>query len=140
MANEVDNESRILKHLEMIQNAITRMATNSFLIKGWAFILITIASAFAINSDTKEGLVLVLGALLVPLWLLDAYFLSLERKYRELYGSISKSEATDMSMAPPKETAAYSNMWHSFFSKTLVPFYVTLVVAFVAVYLLSGGN
>ena len=31
-----------LKHLEFIQNIITRMNTNSFLIKGWA---VTIASA-----------------------------------------------------------------------------------------------
>ncbi|MEN9503463.1 MAG: hypothetical protein RI964_2748 [Pseudomonadota bacterium] len=36
-----------LKHLEMLQQVITRMASNSFLIKGWSITLISALLAFA---------------------------------------------------------------------------------------------
>ena len=42
-----------IKHLEFIQNVITRMNTNSFQIKGWS---IVIASALlAIYASTKDN-------------------------------------------------------------------------------------
>ena len=41
-----------LKHLEFIQAAIARMATNSFLFKGWAMTIAVGIAAFA-AADTK---------------------------------------------------------------------------------------
>ena len=40
-----------LKHLEMIQAVITRMAKNSFLLKGWSITLT--AAIFALGTGTK---------------------------------------------------------------------------------------
>ena len=39
-----------LKHLEFVQNVITRMNTNSFLIKGWSVTLV--AAIFALSAET----------------------------------------------------------------------------------------
>jgi hypothetical protein len=79
----------ITKHLEFIQSTITRMANNSFLIKGWT---ITLAAAmFALagkDSDISPALVALLPSL--AFWGLDAYYLRQERLFRKLYEDICK--------------------------------------------------
>ena len=42
------------KHLEMIQNIIQRMATNSFMLKGWAVTLIVAIFALA-DKDMNQN-------------------------------------------------------------------------------------
>ena len=72
------------KHLEFLQNVVTRMNTNSFQIKGWT---VTIVSALlALYAATDNVAFVPLGLLPVFLfWFLDAYYLSQERKFRGLY-------------------------------------------------------
>ena len=80
-----------LKHLEFIQNTITRMSTNSFIIKGWA---ITLISALFVLSqkDTNKNYV-VLTHLAIPVfWYLNSYFLLQERKYREHYNIVRQKD------------------------------------------------
>lgn len=77
-----------LKHMEFIQNVITRMNTNSFHIKGWA---VTISSALlAIYATTKnQSFILVSMFPVLVFWFLDAYYLTQERKFRGLYKDIA---------------------------------------------------
>ncbi len=76
-----------LKHLEMIQSVIARLAGNSFLIKGWA---ITVAGAFAGLGLSSRNRLLVVGGIIstVFFWSLDAYFLRSERLFRALYDQV----------------------------------------------------
>lgn len=56
-----------LKHLEFIQNTITRMAHNSFLLKGWATTLVV--SIFGLNkSDIDFRIVLIAMFLTLMFW------------------------------------------------------------------------
>ena len=41
-----------LKHLEMIQNVINRLANSSFLLKGWTVVLVAAVLGFALK-DSK---------------------------------------------------------------------------------------
>ena len=76
-----------LKYLEMIQNIITRMASNSFILKGWAVTLIT--GTFALSSkDTNSWFFLIAYVPIIFFWFLDSYYLQMERKYRILYNQI----------------------------------------------------
>ncbi len=77
-----------LKHLEFIQNVITRMNTNSFQIKGWAVTLVS--ALLAIFASTKNDY-FVLAAMFpaVVLWFLDSYYLMQERKFRGLYDDVA---------------------------------------------------
>ena len=88
-----------LKHLEFIQAAIARMATNSFLFKGWA---ITIAAGLsaAAAASSRTGLVAVALISTVMFWGLDGYYLWLERGFVALHNEVTaKSEADiDFSM------------------------------------------
>ena len=77
------NDNKI-KHLELIQEVITRMNQNSFQLKGW---MITIVSAL-LALYAGSGNVLYIWAALVPtvlFWMLDAYYLQQERKFRGVY-------------------------------------------------------
>ena len=82
-------EGDVVKHLELIQQSITRMANHSFLVKGWS---ITLAAAlFALSaqfSNVAFAVVAILPA--VSFWRLDAYYLRQERLFRKLYDSVRK--------------------------------------------------
>lgn len=87
-------EDRV-KHLEIVQSVVSRMAGNSFLIKGWS---ITIAAAFLAMAAKDSDLRLALLALFPTLsfWGLDAYYLRLERLFRKLYDDIRTLSDEDM--------------------------------------------
>lgn len=82
---------------------ITRMATNSFYLKGWSVTLV--AATFAL-SITTPNVLLTLIALIPALafWMLDAYYLREERAFRRLYDNVrSKREGVaPFSMDPSK--------------------------------------
>ena len=62
------------KHLEFIQIIITRMAVNSFLLKGWTITLI--AGAFALSTKDSDHRYIVIAYFpIVIFWILDAYYL-----------------------------------------------------------------
>lgn len=72
----------MLKEIEIIQNIINRMASNSFIIKGWA---ITLVVATLLLKGTEKYQVCIAFIPLLAFWFLDAYFLWQERMYRKLY-------------------------------------------------------
>jgi len=81
-----------VKHLEMIQGVINRMASNSFKMKGWS---ITIIIAFYAFIFSKDGSILwyVFLLPLLPsfcLCILDAYYLRLERLFSKIHNKVAK--------------------------------------------------
>ena len=86
-------------HLEMIQRVITRMAGNSFLIKGWSVTLVVALFALA-AANTNELFVYLAYFPAFMFWALDAYFLRQERLFRKLYDHVrgAENERVDFSM------------------------------------------
>jgi len=84
-------EESTIKHLEMIQNIVSRMNKNSFQIKGYA---IAIASALFAFYDKHDGLSI--SAIGIPamiiLWILDSYYLKQERVFRAIYNDVLSSD------------------------------------------------
>jgi len=75
------SEELYIKELELIQDIISRMANNSFLLKGWSLSFI-VATLLLMDSIGYRFLsIFSLGVF----WGLDAYYLRMERCYRELY-------------------------------------------------------
>ena len=88
-----------IKHLEMIQEVIKRMASNSFFLKGWSITLV--AGIFALAAkDSNQKFFLIAYFPLIVFWILDTYYLQQERKYRNLYDKVRciKEEKVDFSM------------------------------------------
>ncbi|HEX3652377.1 MAG TPA: hypothetical protein VHU18_06095 [Rhizomicrobium sp.] len=112
-----------IKHLEFVQNAIARMAGNSFLLKGWA---ITITGALIALSfkeiDTRY--VLVSGVALLFFWLLDAYYLSRERRFVNLYEHVRKQNERDVEFSMDARGFSKRSHWlRCAVSTTLLLFY-----------------
>lgn len=68
----------------MIQGIISRMANNSFMLKGWSVTLDI--GIFSLNYKTIEkGFLILLYIVIIIFWGLDSYYLKLERQYRCIY-------------------------------------------------------
>lgn len=76
-----------LKHLEMLQAVISRMAKCSFMLKGWNVVLVSAIFALA-SGESKSQLVYLAYLPAIVFWLLDGYFLRQERSFRALYDKV----------------------------------------------------
>jgi hypothetical protein len=116
------------KHLEFIQAIIVRLSTHSFVLKGWAVTLV--AALFALSAkDANPDYMIIAYLPALVFWLLDAYFLSRERSFRDLYDSVrgKDDEAINYSM-DARSFIKGRNTWPAtFFSLTLLLFYLPLV-------------
>lgn len=121
-----------LKHLEMIQEIIQRMANNSFLLKGWDIILV--AAIFALSDQTlKQEYFLFVYVPVIAFWFLDSYYLQLERKYKVLYDKVRvKNDEIDFDLNI--EDINYSKLnleklclFRCLFSKSEFLFYIPIV-------------
>lgn len=129
-----------LKHLEMIQGVIDRMAGNLFFLKGWAITLI--AALFALSAkDTNSAYILIAYLPVFIFWVLDGYFLSQERLFRALYNDVRKLDESgiNFSMDTEKYKKDFKNGWlYSMFSPTLLWFYFSLIIVMmVIIYLIN---
>ncbi len=117
-----------LKHLEFIQNAITRMANNSFWLKGWSVTLV--AATFALNITTPSSLLILIA--LVPVlafWYLDAYFLHQERLFRRLYDNVcANPDRADMSMNIAEFKNRVQGVWEIARSDSIRAFHGAITV------------
>ena len=115
-----------LKHLEFIQNAINRMANNSFIIKGWCITLVVALIALLEKENINKNYIPFSFIPLLFFWFLDAFFLKTERQYRRLYADVSKKGKKEidfsMDITPYKECYG-----EALFSRTLLPFYLPLI-------------
>lgn len=120
-----------IKHLELVQGVINRMANNSFMLKGWAVTLV--AGIFVLaGKDTDKLYFLVAYIPVIVFWFLDSYYLLQERLYRSLYEKVrhTDEEKIDFSLkATITEFNTDKNCFCScLFSKTEVGFYVPLAL------------
>lgn len=129
------NEKKI-KHLEFLQNVITRMNSNSFLIKGWTVTIVSALFALA-SKDANINYVLVSYIAIPIFWILDGFYISQERQYRDLYTEVAtKAEnEIDFNMDASKFDKGDRTWLSGILSKTLVPFYglsvgITLTIMF----------
>jgi len=117
-----------LKHLEFIQKTITRMANNSFLLKGWAITLVV--AIFGLNkSDIDLKIILIATFLTLMFWALDAYFLNQERIFRGRYDEVrvKEPEEIDFDMRLEGKPTSQMNWFVSFSSVTLRLYYGILL-------------
>ena len=117
-----------IKHLEFIQNAISRMCNNSFIIKGWTITLVAALVAISTQSLNKDYL-LINYFILIVFWYLDGFYISCERRFRALYEDVRLQKSSNFNMST-KQYKGYKNSWiGGVLSKTLWPLYgLSLIV------------
>ena len=132
------SEERRLKHLELIQGIITRLSTNSFLLKGWSVVLVS--ALFALSAaDSRMDFALVAFLPAFVFWGLDGFCLWRERHYRELYDHVRKQEdhKIDLSMRIEKFEDATPSYFRAICSKTILPFHLSIMLSVLLVVFLG---
>ena len=115
------------KHLELIENIISRMANCSFLIKGWT--LTIVAAVFGLAAKDSNIKFIIIAYIIIPcFWILDTFYLSKERQYRSLYDKVRKSSDSDFSMNTSEFNNGKNTWINTIYSKTLNLFYIPLIV------------
>lgn len=125
-----------IKHLEMIQAVIQRMANNSFQLKGWAVTLIGIIGAISAQGSDRRFFLLAFIPLVV-FWGLDSLYLQLERKFTILYKNVAGRNENNIDFNMDLREIEYVDnldekrvkFYRCLFSRTEVVFYGALVLA-----------
>lgn len=134
-------EEDIVKHLDFIQNIITRMANNSFLLKGWTVTLVAALFALAAQNSNSKFAILAFFPV-VAFWILDAFYLWQERLFRALYNDIRNKTKDSIQSEEPfsLDTTSYKGEVQSWaktaISKTLIIFYGIMIIAICTVMLI----
>lgn len=125
-----------IKHLEMIQGVINRMAHCSFLLKGWSVLIISALLALSIK-DCEKGFVIVALLPAFVFWVLDGFYLWQERLYRVLYDEVRIKNEGDIDFSmKTKECEKKINSWFgALFSSTIIIFHLCVFVIIVAMIL-----
>ena len=138
----VEEQPNKIGHLNMIQEIINRMGNNSFSLKQWAVGIMIAIYAFAGENSHKAVVVTIIP--LVVFWILDSYYLMIERKFRGLYDEVRKKEEKiiDFNMNFNSIKVNMSNISNYCllkvaFSKTIFPFYLVCFVTTLIIYFIK---
>ena len=134
------NNTEILhKEIDLIQGIINRMASNSFLLKGWIISLTAVILALTKDTIVATQISYFNAILLLPVivfWYLDAFFLHKERCYRKLYDWVitNRSETTEYAynLNYTRFQKGVDSIFQIMFSKTLWTFYGFIVIVLLA--------
>jgi len=139
MKNEI-----LHKEIDIIQSVITRIANNSFLLKGWLITLISVILAFSkdsivINNITYLNLVLCLPVIIF--WYLDAYFLHKEKCYRKLYDWVvenrTKTNEFLYSLDYTRFQKKVDSPWAIMRSNTLLLIYGSTILVLICIFFIA---
>lgn len=124
----VDNK---YKHMDYVQSSISRMASNSFYLKGWNVTII--AAIVALSFKESDWRIYTCALVLnIVFWILDAYYLKQETLFRKLFEKISKiSDDTqvDFSMNTDEfEKDVSAIICNMFANISITPLYLSITV------------
>ncbi len=114
-------------YLNMIQGVITRMANNSLQIKCWA---IAITTAFVALSN--NWVVFFATAIIVLFWILDSYYLSLEKRFRELYEDVRAKGESDIDFSMSVDDYRIT-IGETAVTRSVLPFYLVLIATVIII-------
>jgi len=110
-----ERKAILFKEIDLIQDVIKRMATTSFIIKGWTVTMISLI--FAAKSDVQTTHFVLIPILLF--WFLDAYFLQHERLYRRLYNWVIENRMYNANAPFSLNVARFKQPGDLFFFKEM---------------------
>lgn len=127
-----------LKHIDIVQSTISRMAQNSFAIKGWTITVLVGLFVFLQKDNFRNNMIIYLIPIIF-FWVLDSYYLWQERLFRKLYNDIivNVTEESDLSMNIIQYKAKVK-FYSSLFSVSEIMIYLPLLL--IMLLLLCKGN
>ena len=126
------DSSAVQKHVDIMQDVIRRMAENSRSCKVWCVTLVAATLVLvARTGEPRHALIALVPTALF--YLLDAYYLMLERRFRKSYktfvGKVHAGEvcASDLYAVTSEGSVVRGFLWSMFRSFSVVPFYFAVI-------------
>lgn len=131
-----------IKYLEFIQNIVTRMNQNLFMIKGWTVAIVSALLAIYANKENKLFILISIFPVLIFMFL-DSYYLWQERKFRHLYNKVLEENESKQIKLFSMNTNVGNECckicyFKVLFSVTELVFYFSIMLGLVALYFLKG--
>ena len=133
----LDHESpAVQKHLEIMQGVITRMAENSRSCKVWCVTLVAATLVLVARTGEPQHALIALAPTIL-FYLLDSYYLALERAFRASYSEFVRKlhngemTSADLYKVIPKGSIPTGIAWAVFRSISTWPFYLMVAVTIV---------
>ena len=124
----------VQSHLTIMQGVISRMAENSRSCKVWCVTLVGATLVLvARTGEPQHALIALVPTLLF--WVLDAYYLGLERRFRRSYTAFvgkvhdGKIVTADLFDVAPSGSEIGQFCWALFRSFSVLPFYALVAVS-----------
>lgn len=133
--------SAVQKHLEIMQGVIQRMADNSRSCKVWCVTLVSAILVLVARTGKAEHALIALAPT-VLFYVLDAYYLALERGFRRSHerfvGKLHHGRITesDLYTVAPTGSTPRGTLWAMFKSFSIPPFYAVVAATVVLAWLL----
>jgi hypothetical protein len=131
------------RQLDRYQAVIARLAGNQLQVKTWCVTALAALAAVAVNGS-ERGVAALGVVVLITFLILDAYYLSLERHFRDESEKVADKTVCDWRAAfsieaPPRERrASWQALRRCGASLALSPFYLGLLVIVVLGFVLAG--
>jgi hypothetical protein len=127
-----EDSPSVQSHLSIMQEVIQRMASNSSSCKAWCITLVS--AILVIVADKGKPQYVYIS--IIPTFLffiLDVYYLSLEKRFRESYKDfVSKLHSNSLTSSDLYDVKPSDNSWKLYVqsakSFSIWPFYVTLFI------------
>ena len=136
-----ENSPAVQTHLNIMQGVINRMAENNRACKVWCVTLVAATLVLvARTGEPQHALIALVPTLLF--WVLDAYYLGLERRFRKSYSSCvgkihdGKIDTADLYTVAPSGSEIGQFCWALFKSFSIWPFYLLVAVTILLTWLL----
>ena len=131
---QLNHESlAVQKHLEIMQGVIARMAENSRSCKVWCVTLVAATLVLVARTGEPRHALIALAPMAL-FYVLDAYYLMLERRFRVSYKTfVGKVHAgkvcvSDVYAVTPEGFVVRGFLWSMFWSFSVLSFYAAVVV------------
>lgn len=127
-----ESSQAVQKHLDMVQSLILRMASNSASCKTWCITVVSAILVF-VSDKSKPEFVLIAVVPTILFLILDTYYLSLEKIFRDQYNSFLKKlhedkvTSADLYALTP-DGKAIKKFFPSLLSFSIWPFYLILFI------------
>lgn len=149
MADYTDKE---LQYLQMMQENITRMASNSSIAKTWMVTVVAAFLAIGCKIDDLQWWLLLALIPIIAFWYFDAFYLKLERQIRnreQLFINYMKEKETDglslsdvlfdfrpLDKKEDDSELGYRETGCQMFNKSVWPLYITMIIIVVSITLI----
>jgi len=136
------DDSAVIKHMEMLQSIISRMAGNSAACKNWAILLVSAILAFIVEGKQFElfWIALIPG---IMFYFLDAYYLMLENRFRASFNAGAEKLASGRfyrkDLFDIRGEGNQPALWKkALLSPSTLPVYLTLLLIPIVIQQLAG--